>query len=75
MAKAKKEEQNSKPRSRISIMKVLLILAGADMIMLLAPQYGLLNSLFYIGEMISWSALILGLALLVLGFRGVSRKG
>ncbi|NTU52356.1 MAG: hypothetical protein HGA97_01360 [Chlorobiaceae bacterium] len=74
MAKAKKEEQNSKPRVRIGIMNTLFILAGADFILLLAPQYGLLNSMFFIGDLITWSALLSGIVLLLLGFRGVYRK-
>jgi Ca2+/Na+ antiporter len=74
MAKAKKEEKNSKSRVKISLMKTLLILLGADLILLLAPGIGLLNSAFYIGDMISWSAVIIGMILLALGFNGVFRK-
>jgi len=74
MAKAKKEEKNSKPRVKISFMKALLILLGADLILLLAPGIGLLNSAFYIGDMISWPAVIIGLILLALGFNGLFRK-
>jgi uncharacterized membrane protein len=74
MAKAKKQETNSKPRVRISFAKALLILVGADLVLLLAPGVGLLNSMFYIGDLISWSALVIGIALLVLGFRGVFGK-
>ncbi|HWR00503.1 MAG TPA: hypothetical protein VN371_01460 [Chlorobaculum sp.] len=74
MAKAKKQETNSKPSVRISFLKALLILVGADLVLLLAPGVGLLNSLFYIGDLISWSALVIGIALLVIGFRGVFRK-
>jgi hypothetical protein len=74
MAKTKKPETNSKPAVKISFVKALLILVGADLVLLLAPGVGLLNSLFYIGDLISWSALLIGLALLVLGFRGVFRK-
>jgi len=74
MAKAKKEENNSKPRVKISFAKALLILLGADMILLLAPGVGFLNSAFYIGDMISWPSLVVGLVLLVLGFKGVFGK-
>jgi uncharacterized membrane protein len=74
MAKAKKQETNSKPGVRISFVKALLILVGADLVLLLAPGVGLLNSLFYIGDLISWSALVIGLVLLVLGFKGVFGK-
>jgi Ca2+/Na+ antiporter len=74
MAKAKKEEKNSKPRVKISFLKALLILLGADLILLLAPGIGLLNSAFYIGDMISWPAVIIGMILLALGFRGGFRQ-
>jgi hypothetical protein len=74
MAKAKKQEMNSKPRGRISFLKAFLILVGADIVLLFAPGLGILNSVFYIGDLISWSALIVGLALLVVGFRGLFRK-
>ncbi|NTU58539.1 MAG: hypothetical protein HGB00_06420 [Chlorobiaceae bacterium] len=75
MAKAKKQETNSKPRVRISFLSALLILVGADLVLLFAPAVGLLNSMFYIGDMISWSALVIGIVLLVLGFKGLYRKG
>lgn len=74
MAKAKKEEKNSKPRVRISFLRAIFILAGADLVLLLAPGFGLLNSMFYIGDLISWLALLIGLALLVYGLKGVFRK-
>ncbi|NTU93034.1 MAG: hypothetical protein HGB29_07410 [Chlorobiaceae bacterium] len=74
MAKAKKEETNSKPRPRISFLKALFILLGADIVLLFAPGLGILNSVFYIGEVISWSALVIGVVLLVAGFRGLFGK-
>jgi len=74
MAKAKKEEKNSKPRVKISFLKALFILIGADLILLFAPKYGMLNGAFIIGDAIGWSALVIGLVLLVLGFKGVYRK-
>ena len=74
MAKAKKEENNSKPRVKISFFKAFLILVGADLVLLFAPGLGLLNSAFYIGDLISWSALIIGLALLAVGINGLFRK-
>ena len=75
MAKAKKQEKNSKPAPRINILKALLILVGADIVLLFAPGLGILNGIFYIGDLISWSALLAGVALLVFGFRGLFRKG
>jgi Ca2+/Na+ antiporter len=74
MAKAKKEENNSKPRVRISFLKAFMILIGADLVLLFAPAIGLLNSAFYIGDMISWPALIIGLVLLAVGIKGVFRE-
>ena len=71
MAKAKKQETNSKPPVRVRFLKALLILAGADLVLLFAPGLGILNAVFYIGDMISWSALALGVLFLVLGFRGL----
>jgi len=74
MAKAKKEGKNSKPRVKVSFLKALLILIGADLVLLFAPKYGMLNGAFIIGDAIGWSALVIGLVLLVLGFKGVYRK-
>jgi hypothetical protein len=74
MAKAKKQENNSKPAPRISILKALFVLVGADLVLLFAPGLGILNSVFYIGDMIAWPALIAGIALLVVGFKGLYRK-
>jgi hypothetical protein len=74
MAKAKKEENNSKPRVKISFLKAFLILIGADLVLLFTPGIGLLNSAFYIGDMITWPALIIGLVLLFFGFNGLFRK-
>ena len=71
MAKAKTEENNSKPRVRISFLKAFMILIGADLVLLFAPGIGLLNSAFYIGDMISWPSLVIGLVLLAFGIKGV----
>lgn len=75
MAKAKKPEPNSKPPVRLKFLKALLVLAGADLVLLFAPGIGILNSIFYIGEYIGWSALAIGLLLLYFGFKGLYRKG
>lgn len=74
MAKANKEGQNSKPRLKLRFSRVLLILLGANLILLFAPEVGMLNSAFYIGYMISWPAVVIGIVLLVIGFRGVYEK-
>jgi hypothetical protein len=74
MGKANKQENNSKPRLKVRFFNVLLVLVGADIILLFAPGVGILNSILYMGDLITWPALICGLALLVFGFRGLYRK-
>ena len=74
MAKAKKQETISKQARKFSLLRAFLILIGADLLLLLAPGFGLLNSMFYIGEVISWASLFIGLVLLVFGFKGLFRK-
>jgi membrane protein YdbS with pleckstrin-like domain len=74
MAKTTKQEPNSKPGKRIRFFSVLLVLLGADLILLFAPGVGILNSIFYIGEAITWSAVAAGLVLLVFGFRNLYTK-
>ena len=74
MAKAKKAAQNSKPRVKVRFSRVLLILLGANLILLFAPEIGMLNSAFYIGYMISWPAVLIGLVFLVIGFKGVYQE-
>ena len=74
MAKAKKQENNSKPAPRIGFLKALLIMIGADLVLLFAPGFGILNSVFFIGDLISWTALLAGIVLLVVGSRGLFRK-
>ncbi|ABB23049.1 hypothetical protein [Pelodictyon luteolum] len=75
MQKANKQGGNSngKPRVKIGILNVLLILAGADLILLLSPEVGFLNGLFYIPGIYTWPALLLGVALLLFGFRHLYR--
>lgn len=68
------KSNNNKPRVKIKFLNVLLVLLGADLILLFAPGIGILNSVFYIGEVISWSALIGGIILLVLGFKDLYQK-
>ncbi|MBM3162856.1 MAG: hypothetical protein FJZ79_05990 [Chlorobi bacterium] len=74
MAKANKPVNNSKPAVKVSFAGVLMILLGADLILLLAPDVGILNSGFYIPDFYTWPALFAGIALLVLGFRKLYRK-
>ncbi len=74
MGKANKPVNNSKPSVKVSVFHVLVILVGADLILLLAPDFGILNSILYIPSLYSWPALIAGLILLVYGFSGLYKK-
>ncbi len=74
MGKANKPENNSKPPLKVSILHLLLILGGADLILLLAPEVGILNSIMYIPDLYTWPALIGGVALLVFGFQRLYQK-
>jgi hypothetical protein len=74
MGKANKPENNSKPRVKVSFLHVLMILAGADLILLLAPEVGILNSVMYISDLYSWPALVVGFALIVFGLKGFIKK-
>jgi len=46
MGKSNKQENNPKRRVKVRVFNVLMILAGADLILLLSPGAGILNSLF-----------------------------
>lgn len=74
MGKANNPGNNSKPREKVSAFHVLLILVGANLMLLMAPDLGLLNSMLYIPDFYTWSATAIGLALLILGFRGFMKK-
>ncbi len=68
------KQGNNKPRVKIKFLNLLLVLLGADLILLFAPGVGILNSVFYIGEIIGWSSLIIGILLLGFGFKGLYQK-
>ncbi|NTV06573.1 MAG: hypothetical protein HGA59_08730 [Chlorobiaceae bacterium] len=74
MGKANNPGNKSKPRVKVSILHLLLVLTGADLILLLAPEYGILNSIQYIPDLYSWPALIAGGILLILGLKGVYKN-
>jgi len=65
---------NEKPRVKVGFLNVLLILAGADLVLLLAPGFGILNAVYYIPSLYTWPAFILGVALLLFGFRHLYRR-
>lgn len=70
MAKA----NNNKPRVKVKFFNVLLVLLGADLILLFAPRYGMLNAFLPLGASVSWGALIVGIILLVFGFKDLYQK-
>ncbi len=74
MGKANNPGNNSKPRGKVSAFHVLMILVGANLMFLFAPDFGLLNSILYIPDLYTWSATVGGFLLLVLGFRGFFKK-
>lgn len=73
MAKPNKQD-NNKPRVKVKFFNVLLVLLGADLILLFAPRYGMLNAFFPLDAFFSWGALIVGIILLVLGFKDLYQK-
>lgn len=70
MAKA----NNNKPRVKVKFFNVLLVLLGADLIILLAPRYGMLNAFLPLDPLYGWGALIAGIILLVFGFKDLYQK-
>jgi hypothetical protein len=74
MGKTNNQGDNTKQGLKISIFHVLVILVGADLILLLAPEFGILNSILFIPDIYTWPALIIGIIMLVFGFRGLYKK-
>lgn len=74
MAKAKKAENNSKPRPKLGFMNMLFVLAGADLVLFFAPGMGLGYSMVPIDDRMAWTMLAIGILLLVVGLRGIFRK-
>ncbi|MEI8186878.1 MAG: hypothetical protein WCG19_09295 [Chlorobiaceae bacterium] len=74
MGKANKPGNNSKPNVKVSVFHVLIILVGADLILLLAPDFGILNSILVLPDIYAWSAVIGGLIMLFYGFNGLYKK-
>ena len=74
MGKANNPGNNSKQQGKVSVFHILLILVGANLMLLLAPDLGLLNSILFIPDLYTWPATIGGLALLIVGFRGFFKK-
>ncbi len=74
MGKTNNPGNKSKPQVKVSILHLLLILAGANCIMLFAPNVGMLNSFLYIPDLYTWTASIVGIALLIFGFNGLYKQ-
>jgi len=74
MAKAKKQENNSKPVRRLGVLRVLFVLAGADLILVCAPGVGIGNSFIPMDDRIAWAISLFGTLLILVGLRGIFRK-
>lgn len=74
MGKANKPDNNSKPHGKVSVFHGFLILTGANLMVLFAPDLGLLHSFLFIPDFYVWPATVGGFALLVLGFSGYFKK-
>ena len=74
MGKANNPVNNSKSRGKVSALHVIMILIGANLMLLMAPEFGLLNSLLYIPDLYVWSVTVGGFAMVVFGFNGFFKK-
>lgn len=75
MAKAsQKSNKNQKPQVHVRFTRVLLIIAGVDLLLLFAPGIGFLHSFYYIGDLISFGASILGIVLIFIAFKTLYYK-
>ena len=74
MGKANNTVNNSKPQGKVSVFHVLLILIGSNLMLLFAPDLGLLNSMLYIPDLYTWPATVGGFAFVLLGFSGFFKK-
>ena len=74
MGKANNPVNNSKPREKVSALHVIMILIGSNLMLIMAPEFGLLNSFFYIPDLYVWSATVCGLAMVFFGFKGFFKK-
>jgi len=74
MGNDEKSLNKSKPRVKVSIFHLLLVLIGANLLMLLTPNFGMLNSFLFIPDIYTWSGAIIGGGLMVLGFNGLYKN-
>ncbi len=72
MAKgSQKSNKNKKPQIHVRFTRVLLVISGFNLLILFTPGVGLLHSLYYIGSLYSFGALLLGLVLIIFGFKSM----
>jgi len=74
MGNAENSQSGSKPRVKVSIFHLLLVLLGSNLMLLLTPNVGMLNGFLYIPDLYTWSATLIGIALLGMGLNGLYKK-
>jgi hypothetical protein len=74
MGNTEKSGAKRKPPVKVSIFHLLLVLVGANLLMLLTPNVGMLNSFLYIPDIYTWSAVIVGGGFMVTGFNGLYKN-
>ncbi len=74
MGNADNSLNKSKPRVKVSIFHLLLVLIGANLLMLLTPNFGMLNSFLFIPDIYTWSAMVVGGAFMGIGFTGLYKN-
>ena len=68
---SKKSGKPAKPQVHVRFSRVLIILAGANLLLMFAPGVGLLHSIYYIGSFISLAASLIGIALIIYAFQSL----
>jgi hypothetical protein len=74
MGNADNSLNKSKPRVKVSIFHLLLVLIGANLLMLLTPNFGMLNSFLFIPDIYTWTAMVVGGAFMGIGFTGLYKN-
>jgi len=68
---SKKSNKPVKPQVHVRFSRVLVILAGANLVLMFAPGIGMLHSMYYIGSFISLLASLIGIALVIYAFQSL----
>jgi hypothetical protein len=50
------------------------VLIGANLLMLLTPNFGMLNSFLFIPDIYTWTAMVVGGAFMGIGFTGLYKN-